>query len=86
MSNLSPQAQVAALIDAEVQRAMAPYLALGLPPDEIDELERMLRFALRTHPTAQHLLRRLVDDPVLFKSDGVDTTGLEAALKKDQGA
>jgi hypothetical protein len=74
-----------ALIEEEVARGMEPYRRLGLPTDVLDELEHMLRFALSKHPTAQVLLRRLCDDPVVVKSDGVDTAGLEEALQKDRG-
>lgn len=70
------EAEVAALIEDEVARAMTPYRSLGLPRDVLDEMESILRFGLRTHPTAQHLLRQLLDDPVLIKSDEVDTSGL----------
>ena len=86
MPNVSREEQARALIEQEVTRGMAPYKARGLPADALDEMQHLLRFALRTHPTAQHLLRRLCDDPVLFNSDGVDTSGLEAALKKREGA
>ena len=87
MTHAPRQAQIAALIDAEVLRAMAPYHALGLSADVLDELEHLLRFALNNHPTAQDLLRRLLDDPVVARSENVDTTGLEGVLKKkDEGA
>ena len=86
MSKPSRQEQMRALIEQEVIRGMAQYKARGLPADVLDEMEHMLRFALNTHPTAQHILRRLCDNPVLVNSDGVDTSGLEAALKKGEGA
>ena len=52
MATPSRETQIAALIEAEVERAMTPYRALGLPTDVLDELERVLRFGLRTHPDA----------------------------------
>ena len=65
---------------------MAPYRALALPAPHLDELERILRFGLETHPAAQQLLRQLMDDPVLNHSDSINTTGLQESVKKGQGA
>ena len=65
----SRDAQIAALIDAEVERALAPYRAMRMPPDALAELETMLRLALRTHPDAQFYLRQLADDPLVNRSD-----------------
>jgi hypothetical protein len=74
--------QIDALIEAEVERAMAPYRALGLPEHVLAEMESMLRLGLRTHPSAQAILRALARDPITVKSEEVDTRGLEGAQKK----
>jgi hypothetical protein len=86
MPERTTQEQKQDLIEEEVTRGLLPYRHLGLPVEVIAEMERVLRFALATHPTAQHLLRRLVSDPTVVKSDEVDTRGLDAALKKSEGA
>jgi hypothetical protein len=86
MSASSRETQIAALIEAEVQRAMEPYRALGLPADVLAELERLLRFGLKTHPSAQQLLRQLIDEPVLVESDSIETRGIVDAAKKGEGA
>jgi hypothetical protein len=80
------QEQIQDLIEEEVTRGLSPYRRLDLPEDVIAEMERVLRFALRTHPTARHLLRRLVFDPIVVKSEEVDTSGLDAVMKKSEGA
>jgi hypothetical protein len=67
----SRDAQIKALIDAEVERALAPYRAMRMPPDALEELETMLRIALGTHPDAQLYLRQLVDDPLVNRSDSL---------------
>src|SRR5215467_6392924 len=75
--NLSREAQTDAIIEEEVARAMAPYRALDLPAEVLEELEQTLRFALRHHPGAKRLVRQLVSDPVMVQSDAVDTSGVE---------
>jgi hypothetical protein len=46
------------LIEAHVERAVALYVG-RLSPVAVDEMRRMLRLMLTTHPVAQGLLRRL---------------------------
>lgn len=73
-----PRAEgIEALIEAEVSRALAPYRALQLPVDVLEEMESVLRLALRTHPTAQHLLRQLLPDPDVYKSDQIPRRGFD---------
>jgi hypothetical protein len=86
MATPSRETQIAALIEAEVERAMTPYRALGLPTDVLDELERVLRFGLRTHPDAKDILRQLIVETIPVKSDSIDTSGIVATVKKGQGA
>jgi len=84
MSNDAPavEKQIEAFIEAEVERAMAPYRARGLPGHALAEMESVLRLALRTHPTAQALLRALAADPTVARSDEIDARGIEEAVKK----
>ncbi len=60
---------------------MTPYRALGLSADVLDELERILRLGLATHPDAQHLLLQMTDDPVVSHSGSVSTGAEEDARK-----
>jgi hypothetical protein len=85
MSDLSVQEQMAALLEAEVARGMAPYRTLGLPADVLDEMERLLRFALRTHPAAQEILRRQCEDPTVFRSADLPKDLSSVVVKKDAG-
>ena len=80
--DVSRKAQTDAIIEEEVARAMAPYRALGMPAEVLEELEQTLRFALRHHPDAKRLVRQLVSDPVMVQSDVVDTTGAEEGVRK----
>ena len=63
-----------ALIDAEVERQLAPYAAVIRRP-MLKEMGRLLRLALREDPKAQALLRVMVSAEVK-RSDKVDVRGL----------
>lgn len=76
----SPQAKLDQLIEDEVTRAMAPYRARALPAHVLAEMETTLRLALRTHPTARQLLRGLVNNRKLARSDEVDWRAIEDVL------
>lgn len=54
-------------IEAEVERALAPYQAL-LTPEALDELRDALRDALSTHPVAVDLVGRLRPRAAVAKS------------------
>ena len=86
-TDTSREAQIKALIDAEVVRVLAPYRAMGVPDDVLREQEVLLRIALRTHPDAQFYLRQLVRDPALDASDTVKAgdVGEAAAEAKTEG-
>lgn len=56
MSDKSPEE---AFIDDEVESAIAPYRAMGLSPEVLAEMARMLRLALTEHPVGQELVEAL---------------------------
>lgn len=78
----SREEQIQALIEEEVARAMRPYRDLGLSTEVLGELERLLRVALENHPTPQHLLRVLADEPMVAHSDTVNVSSLGKDRKK----
>ncbi len=78
-TDTSQEAQIKALIDAEVSRVLAPYKAMGVPGEVLREQEILLRIALRTHPDAQFYLRQLVRDPAVDASDSVRTREMDEA-------
>jgi hypothetical protein len=47
-----------AMIENEVTEALRPY-EQAYPPEVLEELRRMMRIVMRTHPTAKHLLEQL---------------------------
>ena len=55
-------------LDAQVERAMAPYRAMGLSIELLAEMERLLRFALTEHPTGKHLMKRM--RPIVVEQSG----------------
>jgi hypothetical protein len=59
-----------AQIEAEVTRALAPYVAV-YPPELMDEAKRLLRFSLRHDQATRERLRRLRADPVVDDSGKV---------------
>lgn len=46
------------IIEAVVERVLAPYLAI-LPPNKLEDFRRSLRFGMATHPDAQAILAQL---------------------------
>lgn len=46
------------IIEAVVERVLAPYLAI-LPRNKLEDFRRSLRFGLSTHPDAQAILAQL---------------------------
>ena len=46
------------IIEAVVERVLAPYLAF-LPPKKLEDFRRSLRFGMATHPDAQAILAQL---------------------------
>lgn len=82
MADRSLDEQMAALIEEEVARGMAPYRALDLPAEVLEEMERALRFGLDHHPAAQALLRRLCEDPRLATSGKIPREAILTATKK----
>ena len=59
-----------AQIEAEVTRAIAPYLGV-YPPELVAEAKRLLRFGLRNDPATRHRLRLLRPDPIVDESGKV---------------
>jgi hypothetical protein len=59
-------------LEAEIDRALGPYRRKGFPPAALEEMKRVLRLALLSHPRAQYLIDRL--RPRAEKASGkVDT-------------
>jgi hypothetical protein len=72
-----------ALIEAEVKRASRPFE--GVLPDEVlEEMRRLHRIALRTHPDLQSLLDQLSPEPRVKRSNKIATAKFRA--KKDKKA
>ena len=46
------------IIEAVVERVLAPYLAV-LSPKKLEDFRRSLRFGMATHPAAQTILAQL---------------------------
>jgi len=59
-----------AQIEAEVERALAPYLTV-YPAEVMDEAKRLVRFSLRNDPATRQRLRMLRADPVVDDSGKV---------------
>ena len=77
-----------AMIETEVAEALRPYAEV-YPPEVLDELRHILRIALRTHPTATHLLEQLRPRAVPDESGKEDVRmfqGATARPKKAGGA
>lgn len=74
--------QIEQIIEAEVERAMAPYRALALPDHVLVEMEAVLRLGLSTHPDAKALVRSLATDPTVNRSDEIDWRAVEEELRK----
>ena len=55
---MSKKAHDDVIIEAVVERVLAPYLAV-LPPKKLEDFRRSLRFGLETHPDAQAILAQL---------------------------
>jgi hypothetical protein len=55
---MSNKAHDDVIIEAVVERVLAPYLAT-LPPNKLEDFRRSLRFGLSTHPNAQAILAQL---------------------------
>jgi hypothetical protein len=59
-----------ALLEAQVERAMAPYVDM-LPPEALDEMRAILSDFLATHPVASRLMARLRPAPVVEATTAV---------------
>lgn len=78
---------VDALIEAEVAAAVRPYEAIYTPA-HLDELRHMLRIALRTHPTAKHLLEQIRPRAIPEESGKEDVrmfNGVRPPAKRAEG-
>jgi hypothetical protein len=72
-----------AMIEAEVKRASRPFEGVW-PDDVLEEMRRLHRIALRTHPAMQELLDQLCPAPMVKRSDKIATSKFKA--KKDTKA
>jgi hypothetical protein len=61
---MSTEDPTQAVVDAEIERALAPYRDL-LSPEELEEFRDALQDLLTTHPVANELVRRLRPPPVV---------------------
>jgi len=67
---LAEDAALEAQIEAEVTRALAPYLPI-YPLEVMDEAKRLIRFSLRNDPATRQRLRLLRADPIVDDSGKV---------------
>jgi hypothetical protein len=90
------EARMNELIEAEVERTSARYEGL-FPPEVYEEMRRLLRVTLHTHPDMQRLLRGMVErelsgsetkDIRMFQAapvNGVRANGHPAAASSRRG-
>jgi hypothetical protein len=72
-----------AMIEAEVSDALRPYEDEGVyPPEVLEDLRRMLRIVMRTHPTAARLLEQLRPRPAPEESGKEDVSVFNGALRR----
>jgi len=74
-----------AMIEAEVTEALRPYEGV-YASDELVELRHMMRIALRTHPTAKHLLAQLRPRVAPDESGKEDIRAFNGASRRAQNA
>jgi hypothetical protein len=74
----SPKPAQDPLVEAEIQRALAPYVAL-LSPDALAIMRDVLEDALTTHPVAVKLLDHIRERPEQDTSGVVVKEGAEPA-------
>jgi hypothetical protein len=72
-------------IEAEIERAIAPYRAL-LAPDALDEFRDALRDALTAHPVAVDLVGRLRPRAAVAESGDVVAGGSTSAASSARPA
>ena len=74
------------VLEAEIERALAPYKAL-LPPDMLEVFRAELERALTQDPVGKRLLRAVKPTQAVDHSGDVPTTGAadEASKKKESG-
>lgn len=84
-----PDPELDALIENEVNEALRPYEGdNAYPPEVLEDLRRMMRIVMRTHPTATHLLEQLRPRAVPDQSGKEDVRsfhGVALRGKKAQG-
>lgn len=82
---LEEDAALEAQIEAEVERALAPYLAV-YPAELMDEAKRLLRISLRSDPATRQRLRLLRADPIVDESGKVGVRAFRVGAKTNGAA
>jgi hypothetical protein len=72
-------------LEAEIESSLAPLRAMGFSPAVVAEAEKVLRFALTSHPTGRYLMKRarprVVDESGPTPAEEVDAFGRQSAAK-----
>lgn len=82
MASNDPDDWEDAFIEAQIERATAPYRDL-LPPEALAEMAEVLGDLLATHPVPQRLLARLKPRKEVTASGDVDAEGRPVAPAAD---
>lgn len=78
--DLEEDAALEAQIEAEAERALAPY-ASAYPPELMAEAKSLLRLSLRSDPATRQRLRLLRADPIVDESGKVGVRAFRAQAK-----
>lgn len=77
--NLAESEEALSLVDAEVDRALEPYVGL-LSPADLESMRAYLRDLALLHPTVSELVERLVARAPVLESGDLPVDGQALAL------